>query len=154
MRVTGADHTSFTVSNLDRSLEFYVEILGCELVWRREDITSQYFRDIVGFPDSVVRGAYLRIPGSDHKLELFEYVKPRGIAADTRTNNPGSSHIAFHVDDLLAAYEELRNRGVRFRSPPVFIDVGTSHGGYAVYMLDPDGITVELFQPPEPTART
>ncbi len=154
MRVTGADHTSFTVSDLDRSLEFYVEILGCEVVWRREDITSRYFRDIVGFPDSVVRGAYLRIPGSDHKLELFEYVNPRGIAADTRTNNPGSSHIAFFVEDLIAAYEELRARGGRFRSPPVYIDAGASQGGYAVYMLDPDGITVELFQAPKSPART
>jgi len=150
MRVTGADHTSFTVSNLDRSLEFYADLLGCELLGKR-DITSQYFRDIVGFPDCVVRAAWLRIPGSDHQLELFEYVKPRGIAADTRTNNPGSSHIAFYVDDLHAAYEELRAKGVRFRSPPVYIDAGASRGGYALYMLDPDGITVELYEPPKPT---
>ena len=148
MRITGADHTSFTVSNLDRSLEFYVGLLGCELLWKR-DITSQYFRDIVGFPDCVVRGAYLRIPGSDHRLELFEYVKPRGVAADTRTNNPGSSHLAFLVDDLPAAYDELRAKGVRFRSPPVYIDTGASQGGYALYMLDPDGITVELYHPPK-----
>ena len=148
MRVTGADHTSFTVSNLDRSLQFYVGLLGCELLGKRENIMNQYFRDIVGFPDSVVHGAWLRIPGSDHQLELFEYVKPQGIAADTRTNNPGSSHIAFYVDDLHAAYEELRAKGVRFRSPPVYIDAGTSKGGYALYMLDPDGITVELYQPP------
>ena len=41
MRVTGADHTSFTVSNLDRSLAFYVDLLGCEILWRRNEITSQ-----------------------------------------------------------------------------------------------------------------
>jgi lactoylglutathione lyase len=147
MRVIGADHTSFTVSNLDRSLEFYVDLLGCELVGRR-DITNQYFRDIVGFPDCIVRAAWLRIPGSDHKLELFEYVKPIGIPADTRTNNPGSSHISFYVDDLHDAFEELRSKGVRFRSPPVDIDAGAGKGGRALYMLDPDGITVELYQPP------
>jgi len=117
MQVTGADHTSFTVSNLDRSLEFYVGLLGCELLGRR-DITNQYFRDIVGFPECVVRAAWLRIPGSDHKLELFEYVKPLGIPVDTRTNNPGSSHISFYVDDLCEAYEELSLKGVRFRSLP------------------------------------
>jgi lactoylglutathione lyase len=148
MRVTGADHTSFTVSNLDRSLEFYVDLLGCELVGRR-DITNQYFRDIVGFPECVVRAAWLRIPGSDHKLELFEYVRPFGIPADTRTNNPGSSHISFYVDDLRDAYDELRSKGVRFRSPPIYIDAGAGKGGHALYMFDPDGITVELYQPPK-----
>ena len=87
--------------------------------------------------------------GRTIKLELFEYVKPLGIAADTRTNNPGSSHIAFYVEDLHAAYEELRSKGVRFRSPPIYIDAGAGKGGHALYMFDPDGITVELYQPPK-----
>jgi lactoylglutathione lyase len=149
MQVIGADHTSFTVSNLDKSLEFYVGLLGCELLGQRH-ITNQYFRDIVGFPDCVVRAAWLRIPGSNHKLELFEYLNPVGIAADMRSNNPGSSHISFYVEDLDAAYEELRSTGVQFRSPPVYIDAGSSKGGQALYMHDPDGITVELYQPPRP----
>ncbi|HZQ07374.1 MAG TPA: VOC family protein, partial [Anaerolineae bacterium] len=62
-------------------------------------------------------------------------------------NNPGSSHLAFYVDDLPAAYRELQAQGVRFRSAPIMIDKGVNTGGYSVYMLDPDGITVELFQP-------
>lgn len=147
MKVTGADHTSFTVSNLDRSLEFYVGLLGCELLWKRDAVTSQYFRDIVGFPDCACKGAHLKIPGTDHHIELFEYVAPRGVAADVRTNNPGSAHIAFYVDDLRSAYAELKSKGVRFRSPPVYIDQGVNTGGWAVYCLDPDGITMELFQP-------
>lgn len=146
MKVTGADHTSYTVSNLEHSLEFYVGLLGCEVLWQRE-ITSQYFRDIVGFPDCVVKAAHLRIPSTTHKLELFEYVVPRGVPADVHTNNVGSSHLSFFVDDLQAAYEELKVKGVRFRSPPIAIDTGANKGTYALYMLDPDGITVELFQP-------
>ena len=146
MKITGADHTSYTVTNLERSLEFYVGLLGFEILWQRE-ITNQYFRDIVGFPDGVVKATQLRIPGSTHKLELFEYVTPPGVPADTRTNNPGSSHMALVVDDLPAAYEELRAKGVRFRSPPIAIDAGANKGSYALYMFDPDGITVELFQP-------
>ena len=148
MQIKGAHHTSFTVSNLERSLEFYGSLLGCELLWQRET-ADQYFGDIVGFPDCIVKAAHLRIPGSAHLIELFEYVTPRGIIADVRTNNPGSSHVSFIVDDLLAAYEELQAAGVRFRSPPVSIGAGVNRGGYAVYMLDPDGITMELFQLPE-----
>ena len=146
MQIVGADHTSFTVSNLERSLEFYVGLLGCQVLWQRE-ITDQYFRDIVGMPDAVVKAAHLAIPGTTHNLELFEYVVPRGTTADVRNNNPGSSHLAFYVDDLPAAYRELQAQGVRFRSAPIMIDKGVNTGGYSVYMLDPDGITVELFQP-------
>lgn len=149
MKITGADHTSYTVANLERSLEFYVGLLGFEVLWQRE-ISNQYFRDIVDMPDCVVKAAHLRIPGSTHKLELFEYISPTGIPADIRTNNPGSSHMALVVDELPSAYEALKTKGVQFRSPPVAIDAGANKGSYALYMLDPDGITIELFQPAKP----
>lgn len=43
MKITGVDHTSFTVSNIERSLEFYEGLLGCEVLWRRE-IDEKAFR--------------------------------------------------------------------------------------------------------------
>lgn len=147
MRVIGVDHTSFAVADLDRSLAFYVGLLGCDLLWRRE-IADGYFRRIVGLPDAVVRAAHLRIPGSAHTLELFEYATPRGQPADVQPNNPGSAHLAWLVDDLAAAYDELRAADVRFRAAPVVIDAGVNRGGLAAYALDPDGIVVELFQRP------
>lgn len=151
MKITGVDHTSYTVSNLERSLAFYVDLLGCEIIWQRE-ISNQYFRDIVAFPDCIVKAAHLRIPGSEHRIELFEYVQPAGKMADVRTNNVGSSHISFLVDDLPAAYLELEAKGVSFRSPPIEITAGANKGGWAVYLLDPDGITIEFFQLPKPIA--
>lgn len=147
MNITGVDHTSFSVSNLERSLAFYVDLLGFKLLWQRE-ITNQYFRDIVGIPDCVVKAAHLAIPNSTHKLELFEYAAPRGEPAVPRVNQPGSAHLSLYVDNLPAAYEELKSKGAQFRSPPIEIDAGANRGGWALYMLDPDGIPVELFQPP------
>lgn len=147
MQVIGVDHTSYTVSNLERSLEFYTRLLGLELLWQRE-IDTPYFCEILGFPNCLVRAAHLRIPGSQHKVELFEYVQPIGQKADVRTLNVGSSHLSLLVEDLHAAYAELKARGVEFRSPPVEITAGVNRGGWAVYLLDPDGITVELFQQP------
>lgn len=147
MRVVGVDHTSYTVSNLERSLEFYTGLLGLELLWQRE-IDNPYFCEILGFPGCSVRAAHLRIPGSQHKVELFEYVQPLGQKADVRTQNVGSSHLSLVVEDLHSAYAELKARGVEFRSPPVEITAGVNRGGWAVYLLDPDGITVELFQKP------
>lgn len=147
MNITGADHTSFSVSNLERSLDFYINLLGFTLLWQRE-ITNQYFRDIVGFPDCLVKAAHLAIPNSTHKLELFEYAAPRGEPAVPRVNQPGSAHLSLYVADLPAAYEALKAKGAQFRSPPIEIDAGANKGGWALYMLDPDGIPVELFQPP------
>ena len=146
MKVSGAHHTSYTVANIERSLEFYRDLLGCEIIWERE-IADKYFRDIVAFPDSVVKAVELRIPGSDHILELFEYTHPRGQTIDLSTNNPGNSHVAFIVDDLQAAYEELSAKGVHFKSPPVRVDIGGNTGAWGAYVVDPDGITMELFQP-------
>ena len=146
MKIVGVHHTSYTVSDIERSKQFYCDLLGCEVIWERE-IVDKYFRDIVAFPDSVVKAVVLRIPGSDHVLELFEYVHPRGAKPDMSTNNPGNSHLAFFVDDLRAAYEELSVKGVKFKSEPVEIDYGENAGSWGIYLEDPDGITMELFQP-------
>lgn len=146
MIVSGAHHTGFSVVDLDRSIEFYA-MLGCEVLWQR-DVEDEYFRTIVGLPDTVVRAAHLRIPGSDHVIELFQY-GPQEAATNLRPNQPGHSHVAFVVDDLPAVHAELSARGVRFYSDPVLITAGVNTGGYGVYLLDPNGITLELFQPPK-----
>ena len=150
MKVSGAHHTSYTVSDIERSKAFYCDLLGCELLWERE-IVEKYFRDIVAFPDSVVKAAELRIPGTDHMLELFEYVHPRGQKQDLNTNNPGNSHLAFIVDDLQAFYQELKAKGVKFKSEPIEVDYGDNTGAWGVYVVDPDGISMELFQPAKKT---
>jgi catechol 2,3-dioxygenase-like lactoylglutathione lyase family enzyme len=146
MTVSGTYHTGFSVVDLDESIEFYA-LLGCEVIWKRE-ITDEYFRQIVGIPDCVVQAAHLRVPGSDHVIELFQY-EPQWSHAELMPNEPGHAHVAFLVDDLLATYEELKSKGVRFKSPPVLITAGANAGGYGVYMTDPSGITLELFQPPK-----
>jgi lactoylglutathione lyase len=145
VNVVGTQHTGFSVMDLDRSIAFY-GLLGCEVIWRRE-VTEQYFRDIVGIPDAVVQAAHLRVPGSSHIIELFEYA-PQRERSDLVPNVPGHAHLCFLVDDLPGAYDALQAQGVRFLSPPVRITAGVNTGGYGVYLLDPSGITLELFQPP------
>jgi len=149
MPITGADHTSFSVSDLTRTVAFYHDLLGFEILLERPRITAKYFRDIIGFPDAEIRGAVLRIPGTDHRLELFEYLTPRGIPQNLVPNNPGSSHVAYYVDDLRAMYAKLKEAGAAFISAgPIYMDEGPNTGGWALYMKDPDGIVIELFQRP------
>lgn len=141
-------HTGYTVSNLDRSVAFYRDLLGCEVVATQEK-EGGYLAAIVGYPDAHVRMAHLRVPGGEHVIELFEYLSPPGGRADVEPRNVGASHLCFVVDDLRALYERLRELGVTsFVSPPVEVDTGINRGGLALYLRDPDGITLELFQPP------
>ena len=141
-------HTGFTVSNLDRSVAFYRDLLGCEVLATQEK-EGGYLAAIVGYPNAHVRMAHLRVPGGEHVIELFEYLAPEGDNADVGPGNVGSSHLCFVVDDLPGTYERLRELGVdSFVSPPVEVDTGVNRGGCALYLRDPDGITVELFQPP------
>ena len=103
MSIVGADHTCYTVSDIKRSLAFYRDLLGFEIIHERPAVTSNYFRKIIGFPDSVVHAVYLRIPGTTHCLELFEYKQPRGTPQNLTPNNPGSSHISYLLASSLSA---------------------------------------------------
>jgi len=144
----GLHHTCYTVSDLDRSVAFYRDVLGCEVMAEQEK-EGGYLAAIVGYPDAHVRMAHLRVPGAEHVIELFEYLAPVGTRADVEPRNVGASHLCFLVEDLPALYEQLREQGVdSFVSPPVEVDTGVNKGGYALYLRDPDGISVELFQPP------
>jgi catechol 2,3-dioxygenase-like lactoylglutathione lyase family enzyme len=128
MPVVGAHHTSFTVADLDRSIEFFRDVLGLELMYQRE-IGDDYFGKIVGLPDSVVKVALFRLPGTGHHLELFQYLQPTGRAVQARPCDPGSSHLALLVDDLSAFHAQLQGRGVAFVSQPVPVTAGPSRGG-------------------------
>jgi catechol 2,3-dioxygenase-like lactoylglutathione lyase family enzyme len=150
MGVTGILHTGLTVSDLDRSLAFYRDLLGLELI-ARWDSQQPYLRTVVGYPDAELRIALLRLPGpagaAGHHIELLEYRRPRGRRGDANTYHPGNGHVAFMVDDLDAIYRDLQAKGVRFKSAPVDITHGRNTGARAVYLFDPDDITLELIQP-------
>jgi catechol 2,3-dioxygenase-like lactoylglutathione lyase family enzyme len=149
MGASGVHHTGYTVSDLDRSVAFYRDLLGCEVLATQEK-QGGYLGAIVGYPDAHVRMAHLRVPGAAHVLELFQYLAPHGGTIEAEPKNVGVSHLCFLADDLPALYERLRDAGVEFVSPPVAVDTGINTGGYGLYLRDPDGILVELFQPPPP----
>lgn len=147
MAIVGAHHTSFTVSELDRSVAFFRDMLGFELLYVRE-IDAAYFGEIVGHPGAFVRAALFRLPGGAHHLELFQYFRPAGQEHRPRPCDPGSAHLSLFVDNLGEMYAELSAKGISFFSRPVAITAGANRGGLGVYLHDPNGILIELFQPP------
>ncbi len=153
----GVWHFSFTVSDMERSVAFYRDVLGFELIHRQEQANA-YTRRLVGYPDAHLRIAQFAVPGepralSTHDLELVEYVAPRGKRGDIGICNPGAAHLAFAVEDIQARYERMVLAGTSFFSPPNLITAGINEGGFTCYFHDPDQIVLEMLQPRPRAAR-
>ena len=145
-------HFSFTVADIDRSVDFYTNVLGMELVHTQEQ-HNEYTAKLVGYENAHLKVAQLVVAAqnrerSGHLLELVEYVFPDCDPTDTATCRPGSAHLAFQVDDCRKEYERMTALGVRFKSPPNAITAGINKGGFTCYFLDPDDITLEILQAP------
>jgi catechol 2,3-dioxygenase-like lactoylglutathione lyase family enzyme len=151
--ILGLWHVSFTVRDLEASVKWYTEVLGLEFV-RSQDQRNEYTSRLVAFPNAHLKVAQLCVPGqtvsiSRHHIELVEYVHPRGEDIPLDTNRTGVGHWAFIVDNIHAEFTRLKALGVHFKAEePVAIEAGVNKGGYTVYFTDPDGITLELLQPP------
>jgi catechol 2,3-dioxygenase-like lactoylglutathione lyase family enzyme len=142
--ILDTNHTSFTVSDVERSTAFYRDLLGFRLLSLAER-SPGYAEIATGVPGAHLKVAYLEVPGG-HRLELIQYLRPAGVRLDMRTHNVGSAHLALNVDDLRRVYQEFKAKGVRFKGEPVEVPEGPNKGNFMVYMLDPDDFTLELIQ--------
>jgi catechol 2,3-dioxygenase-like lactoylglutathione lyase family enzyme len=146
-RILAADHTGITVSNLERSLEFWRDVLGFELSHRAHQ-KGELAEKITGVAGAEILLAVVKAPG--HKIELLEYRAP----ADRREENGlrpcdvGSVHIALTVDNLDAVLESIAASGWKAPGTPQTLTVGPNAGRRVVYVRDPDGTTIELMQLP------
>jgi catechol 2,3-dioxygenase-like lactoylglutathione lyase family enzyme len=143
-RVLGTNHTSFTVSNLERSIGFLRDCLGFEVLSKAPRDAALVSR-VTGVAGAQMMVAFLKAPG--HTIELIEYRAPadRG-AVKARPCDTGFAHIAFNVDDAAAGVAAAERYGVMAISPPVRIDQGPNQGRRVVYLRDWDGITMELIE--------
>jgi catechol 2,3-dioxygenase-like lactoylglutathione lyase family enzyme len=141
-----ANHVGLTVSDLSRSIAFYRDLLGFNVAYERGEVTADYMPRLVGIPGARLKIAGLDVPGLH--LDLIEYLTPKGSTEASRTPDIGNLHIGFTVDDLWAAYRRLAAAGVTFKSEPVSPTTGPNKGGWAVYFVDPDGVTLEMIQRP------
>ncbi len=141
-------HAGLTVRDLERSLAFYRDLLGMETVIERQERRGGYFAAIVGYSDVHVRFVHLAFPGDACRLELVEYLDPPARGEGGEPRDVGITHVCLLVPDVDGLHERLRSAGVTFYSDPVTVDSGPNAGGVGVYLRDPDGITVELFEAP------
>ena len=145
-RVVGADHTGITVSNLERSLAFWRDVLGFEFSHEAHQ-KGELAREITGVEGAEIKLAVLKTPGG-HKIELLEYLAPvdrkRG---NLRPCDVGSMHVALIVEDLDAALDRIAVSGWKTAGQPQILTKGPNAGRRVVYVRDPDGTTIELMHP-------
>lgn len=139
--ITGVNHVSYTVTDMDRSVAFYRDGLGYSVVSDR-NISGEFPKTVTGFDEADMRIIHLR--GHGQGLELIQYREPEGAERAPRTCDAGSSHICFDVEDMDPLVERLKELGATFLSEPVPVEGGPNAGKRMVYFLDPDGIPMEF----------
>ncbi len=128
--VSKVDHIGIAVSNLEDSIKFYEEILGLKL----------HGTEVV--EEQKVKVAFL--PIGDTEVELLEATSPdSAIAKFIEAKGQGVQHIAYRVDDIEAALEEMKAKGIRL------IDEKPRYGagGARIAFLHPkstNGVLIEL----------
>jgi catechol 2,3-dioxygenase-like lactoylglutathione lyase family enzyme len=148
--VTAVESIGMTVSDMDRSLEFYTMVLPFEKVSDVEVAGEalEHLQGVFGVRTRVVR---LRL--GEEFIELTEYLAPKGrpIPMDSRSNDRWFQHVAIIVRDMDRAYARLREHKVRHLStgPQRLPDWNPNAGGIkAFYFADPDGHPLEILEFP------
>ncbi len=139
-----------TVSDVDRSVDFYTRVLSFEKVSDRE-LWGSEFEHLSGIFGARARVVDLRL--GDEVLELTEYLTPQGrpVPVDSRSNDRWFQHVAIIVSDMDKAYARLRENRVRHASTgpqtlPAYITAAA--GIKAFYFKDPDDHVLEVLQFP------
>jgi catechol 2,3-dioxygenase-like lactoylglutathione lyase family enzyme len=146
--MTRIHHTGLTVSDLDRSLRFWRDALGMEVVMRQEK-EGGYLARVVSEPEAHVRMAHLVFPGTEGpRVELFQYLAPDAAAHRLRPPEVGFAHICLACEGIEELLEALTAAGGSAYSDVADVDTGANAGSRCVYVRDPDGHTIELFELP------
>ncbi len=148
--VTAVQSVGFTVSDMNRAVDFYTQVLD----FRKVSEVEVYGREYDALQG--VFGVRMRVVGlqlGQERLELTEYLTPAGqpIPLDSRSHDLWFQHIAIVVRDMPRAYERLRQYNVRHVSvaPQTLpASIPAAAGITAFYFQDPDRHNLELIHFP------
>lgn len=131
-------HTGLTVSDLERSIDFYTELLNCT-VESRFSVGGTALQTAVDTPD--VSGTFAHLRSDETRIELVEYEPAGELSPPESIPQPGVVHLAFAVEDVDAFLKELPDDIESLSGPQT-----TESGTRIVFVRDPDGNLVELLE--------
>ncbi len=136
------EHIALSITNLERSLAFYKDLLEFKLICIIDSSEGQKLGEVAGIPGC--RANIAKLKSGNMILELFEYLDPRGrpIPHNHKQADIGLTHFGFETNNIHGDYKRLKEHGVRFYSNPIEYRPGV----WNVYFYGPDGETCELRQ--------
>lgn len=147
--LSSIDHINIVVTDLERMVRFYTDLLG-NRVTKRVTISGEWIDRVVGLTGAKGEVVYLELP-SGPRIELIRYLSPAGSSPEGLdiSNTFGIRHIAFKVEDIDAVYGKLKAAGVEFLSEVQIVpDSQVTYAGGVrkrlVYFRDPEGNLLEL----------
>jgi predicted enzyme related to lactoylglutathione lyase len=148
--VVGSGNFSHIVTNLDKSIEFYRDVLGLELPGGEQPFGAKpeimQLGNTIGAQNRI---AVLRVPGSTLGVELIEYKDIDRKPAHPRFQDPGAANLTLRVRDIDAVMARVKSAGEKVLTAaggPVAIGTASRN----VFLQDPDGFVVEVAQPVPP----
>ena len=144
--ITAADHTGITITDLERSLPFWRDVLGFELSYRTHHV-GELAGEVTGVSGAEILLAVLK--GYGHKIELLQYLAPADRAhLKPRPGDGGSCHVACTGRNLDALLARIAAAGWRAAGKPQTLVSGPNAGKRVIYVRDPDGTTIEFMELP------
>jgi catechol 2,3-dioxygenase-like lactoylglutathione lyase family enzyme len=143
------DHINIVVSDMERSVRFYAQVLGLSRGFETR-LQGAWIERVTGLAGAHAHCVFMETSdgAAGVRLELLQYFSPQGVAfeANAMPHTVGLRHLAFTVDDLEALVRSLRLAGVALVSEPVEVPfaVGTLGRKKLCYFHDPDGTLLEV----------
>lgn len=147
LKVFGVEHFGFTVPNLEEAVSFFETVFGAVTVLTtgKVDADGAFMRRRLGVPEHCrIENIKVLRCGNGSNLELFEYSGELAEEPLKRNSQPGGFHVAFQVDDAIAAADRLRAKGVDVLDGPTYVDSGAMKGLTWLYLRAPWGQFIEI----------
>ena len=144
-RILSADHTGITVSNLERSLAFWRDVLGFELSHTAHQ-KGELAQEITGVEGAEIKLAVLKMPGRHRDRSCGAAFPADRKRANLRPCDVGSVHVALLVESLDAVLAQIAASGWEAAGKPQTLKTGPNAGKRVVYVRDPEGTTIEFMQ--------
>lgn len=147
MAIRRVHHHTLTVSDMDRSLRFYRDLLGFTLMYDKVRENFPAYDQVMNLQDVKVRVALLKDPTGEAVVALLQFCHPLPQKREMSNLFVGSTSLAIQTDAIDEDYQRLKAAGVRFTCEPVDVIRDGQVAARLAYGFDPDEIVIELYQP-------